>query len=282
MPRTWRADASVERDPHPREGRRKGRAPAARDPGGAPGREPPTSHTLPQPRRGERSARELGRRRKLEQWRKENRKWRAKGSLHEGGRPRAVGRARSPSPVRPHGPPDVPRGSHLAAPRPGAGGWLVPGLSSSSSSLSREGLRGAKNRERLCQGAPPLLRPPDIATARLSVRRRLLGAREAVSCLRSPARAGPTRRQPPAWLSPSRAGEARARRATGEAAPTAARRRLLPLPQLRPGEEPEAAAPPPPPSAGPAGSRPEARSRDSAARDLADGPRPNEFRLQPT
>lgn len=142
----------------------------------------------------------------------------------------------APIPCVRAGPPDVPSGSHLAAPRPGAGGWLVPGLSSSSSSLSREGLRGAKNREKLCQGAPPLLRPPDIATARLSVRGRLLGARKAVSCVRSPARAGPTRRLAPAWLSPSRAREARARRATGEAAPYCC-----------------AAAPPPAPIAPPQG-----------------------------
>lgn len=54
-----------------------------------------------------------------------------------------------------------PRGAHLAAARPG----LAPGLSSSfsSSSLSREGLRAAKNRDRLCQEAPPRRRPPDIA-----------------------------------------------------------------------------------------------------------------------
>lgn len=56
-----------------------------------------------------------------------------------------------------------PRGSHLAAPRLALVGWPVPGFSSSSSSLSREGFRGAKNREKLCQGALPLLRPPDMS-----------------------------------------------------------------------------------------------------------------------
>lgn len=189
---------------------------------------------------------------------------------HERGR-RGLSGQEPQSRASAQGPPDVPRGSHLAAPRPTAGGWLVPGLSSSSSSLSREGLRGAKNRERLCQGAPPLLRPPDISPARLPVRGRLRGARKAVSCVRSPAQAGPTRRGPPARFSPSRAGEARARRATRAAAFTVARWHLLPPPPARPKEEPEAAAPPPPPSAGLAGSPPETRSGESAARDPTQG-----------
>lgn len=94
-------------------------------------------------------------------------------------------RGQEPPVLSRRGAPDDPRGSHLAASRPGAGGWLVPGLSSSSSSLSREGLRGAKNREKLCQGAPPLLRPPDISPARQPVRGRPLGTREAVSGARS-------------------------------------------------------------------------------------------------
>lgn len=123
-------------------------------------------------------------------------------------------RARSPSPQSPR---RTCRGSHLASPRPGAGGWLVPGLSSSSSSLSREGFRGAKNREKLCQGPPPLLRPPDISRVRLPVQARLLGADEAVSCVQSPAQEGPTGRGPPAWLSPSPAGDP-AQRAPGAAA----------------------------------------------------------------
>lgn len=146
--------------------------------------------------------------------------------------------ARSPSPRSPrripHRPPDGPRGSHLAAPRPGAGGWLVPGLSSSSSSLSREGLRGAKNREKLCQGPPPLLRPPDISRARLPVQGRLLGAGEAASCVRSPAQGEPTGRRTPAWLSPSPAGEAGATRSRTRC-PCSAPRLLLPPPLDAPG-----------------------------------------------
>lgn len=59
-----------------------------------------------------------------------------------------------------------PCGSHLAAPRLALVGWPVPGFSSSSSSLSREGFRGAKSREKLCQGALPLLRPPDMSPER--------------------------------------------------------------------------------------------------------------------
>ena len=146
------------------------------------------------------------------------------------GAPRPASRRRAPR--RP------PRSSHLAAPRPGAGGWLVPGLSSSSSSLSREGLRGAKNREKLCQGAPPLLRPPDISPARQPVRGRSRGTRETVSCAlrpapRDPARAGLTRRGRAARLRPSRAGEARALCAPSAATSRAVRRLLL-LPPARP------------------------------------------------
>lgn len=97
------------------------------------------------------------------------------------------GRVRSPS-GESLAAPDAPRGSHLEAPRPEAGGGLVPGLSSSSSSLSREGLRAAKNREKVCQGAPPLLRPPDIPSALWPVPGRLRGTGKAVSFAPSPAR----------------------------------------------------------------------------------------------
>lgn len=138
-------------------------------------------------------------------------------------------RARSPSPQSPR---RTCRGSHLASPRPGAGGWLVPGLSSSSSSLSREGLRGAKNREKLCQGPPPLLRPPDISRVWLPVQARLLGAGEAVSCVQSLAQEGPTRAAGVAQSIPSRRpGATRSRSRCPHSAP----RLLLPPPLDAPG-----------------------------------------------
>lgn len=141
----------------------------ARRRGGAPGRELATSH-LADPGVGSDAARAPGGKRETL-------------AMEEGQQ-----RAASPGPQGPRGPPRRPRGAHLGAPRPGAGGGLVSGLSSSSSSLSREGLRGAKNREKLCQGPPPRLRPPDISRARLPVQGRPLGAGAAVSCVRSPAR----------------------------------------------------------------------------------------------
>lgn len=99
--------------------------------------------------------------------------------LQPGPRSTSCGRSgQEPHPASPRRTPDAPGSSHLAA--PGAGDWLVPGFSSSSSSLSREGFRGAKNREKLCQGALPLLRPLDISPDRPQVGGRLLGMDEAV------------------------------------------------------------------------------------------------------
>jgi hypothetical protein len=92
--------------------------------------------------------------------------WGAGRNFSNGGRTES-GKASEPQPSR------IQPGTHLAAPRPGAGGG--PGFSSSSSSLSREGLRGAKNREKLCQGALPLLRPPDISPERALARGRPRG-----------------------------------------------------------------------------------------------------------
>lgn len=233
-----------------REGEVEGRAPRRLGPVGT---HPAAGHELhpdlTNRGKGSEAARKLGE--EQETLAKENRKWRAERSvapepLAAGGRARCPYQASSRSPP-PH--PDVPRGSHLAAPWPGAGGWLVPGLSSSSSSLSREGLRGAKNREKVCQGAPPLLRPPDISPARLPVRGRPRGTGEALSCARSPAWRDPakarrTRRRPPARLSSSPAGEARTRRAPRAAAALAAPGSSYRPRLARPREEPEAAAPP--------------------------------------
>lgn len=193
--RTWSADASVEREQNYVPGGGVGRKSAAQaGPGGNALLR--GSRTSPGFTQGKGSEAARGPGEEEETLAMEKGEQKVANGAQPG--PRAAGCRRSVGPGAPvrrvrTGPPDVPRGSHLAAPWPGAGGWLVPDLSSSSSSLSREGLRGAKNREKVCQGAPPLLRPPDMSPARLPVRGGPRRTGLAVSYAGKPGVAGPAK-----------------------------------------------------------------------------------------